>query len=56
MQMAKATELLRSTVPANMGIGPVAVTSAKIDEKKKSLDVTLSETYGDVPFTSATVK
>lgn len=56
MQLAKATELLRSTVPANMGIGPVSVTSVQVDNKNKALKVALNETYGDVPFTATTVK
>ncbi len=52
----KATKMLATTVPANMGIGPVAVKKIDVNRKKKVVSVSLNDTYGDVPFTAADVE
>ena len=56
VELQKATQVLRATVPAKMGIPYVAVVSMDADAANKVLNVTLNDTYGDVPFTKATVE
>ena len=52
----KATAILESTVPSKMGIGKVFVKKIDVNRKKKTISVTLSDTYGDVPFTADDVE
>ena len=52
----KATAILESTVPSKMGIGKVFVKKIDVNRKRKTISVTLSDTYGDVPFTAADVE
>ncbi len=54
--LLKATEVLAQSVPAKMGIGKVSVKKIDADSRRKVLAISLSDTYGDVPFSKADIE
>lgn len=54
--LEKASSKLSATVPANMGIDKVTVKKIDVNSKRKVVSISLSDSYGDVPFTAADVK
>ena len=53
-QTARIQEVVASRLPAHMGIGSLKVRSAVVDNG--TINVDLSENFGDVPFTVASIE
>ena len=53
-QTARIQQVVASRLPAHMGIGALKVRSAVVDDDTITVD--LSENFGDVPFTAASIE
>lgn len=54
VDLQKVQQIVNAQVPAHMGIGKVTVKS--LAQKSDTIEVNLSESFADIPFTPATIE